>query len=72
MARREKLREEGGVAHPSVAVAGAGVAGDDRGKVIRGGQSSGGVGFGATACRRMNRSDREALRVAAKRLDALA
>ena len=47
MARREQLRGEGGVAHPTVAVAEAGVAGAAGGELFCGGRSSDGVGIDA-------------------------
>ena len=46
LARREQLRGEGGVAHPTVAVAKAGVAGAAGGELFCGGRSSGEVGVG--------------------------
>ena len=46
MARGAQLRDEGGVAHPTVAVAGAGVAGSSAGDEVCGGRSSGLGGFG--------------------------
>ena len=46
LARWEQLREEGGVAHPTVAVAEAGVAGSSAGDEVCGGRSSGASGDG--------------------------
>ena len=44
LARREQLRGEGGVAHPTVAVAEAGVAGAAGGELFCGCRSSGNLG----------------------------
>ena len=46
MARGAQLRDEGGVAHPTVAVAGAGVAGSSAGDEVCSGHSSGASGDG--------------------------
>ena len=46
LARREQLRGEGGVAHPTVAVAEAGVAGAAGGELLCGCRSSGNLGVG--------------------------
>ena len=51
MARREQLRGEGGVAHPTVAVAEAGVAGAAGGDLFCGCRSSGVRGTGAAVCK---------------------
>ena len=51
LARREQLRGEGGVAHPTVAVAEAGVAGAAGGDLFCGCRSSGVRGTGAAVCK---------------------
>ena len=64
------LRVAGGVAHPTVAVVGAGVAGNDDGVEPGGGRSSGVRGTGAAVCKRDGCRASFALRDVASATDA--
>ena len=66
------LRVADDVAHPTVAVVGAGVAGNDDGVEPGGGRSSGGCGVSAAACKRASCHASVTPRVVASATDARA